>query len=342
MLLLTLRDLQYRKARFVLVSTLAGVVLTLVFLMTGLVEQFNLEPFDAVEAIGADSWLVADGVSGPFTAVSAMPASAAADVGGSAVVVSRGSLFPAEGESQEIVIIGHELGGLGSPPLVDGRAASASAEVVLDESAGVGVGESVQIGASSFDVVGLTEHATVLAGLPFAFVDLGAAQDLSYGDRDTITGVLLTGTAAVDSYTQRSADEVAADALGPLESAIGSLDLIRALLWVVATIIIGAVVYLSALERTRDFAVLKAVGASNRELSLGLILQAILVALAAALIAMVLQRLITPVFPLPARVPMRAFWQVPLLAACVSVIGAIAGMRRVGAADPAQAFAGAA
>lgn len=344
MLLLTLRDLQYRKLRFGLVSLLAGVVLTLVFLMTGLVEHFNREPFDAVEAIGAEAWLVADGVSGPFTSVSALPAVGVDDpvAGAGPVVVSRGSLFVDSDDSTEIVVIGHVLGAIGSPPLIEGRSVEGPTEVVLDESAGVDVGQLVRIGSFEVTVVGLTERATVLAGLPFAFLDLGTAQDLTYGNRDTVTAILLPAEGGASAFTERSSVQVAEDALGPLESAIGSIDLIRALLWVVAAIIVGAVVYLSALERTRDFAVLKAVGASNRELSLGLVAQAALVALVATAIAALLQRLITPVFPLPVQVPSRAYWQVPLLAVVVSVVSAIAGMRQVAASDPADAFAGAA
>ncbi len=326
-------------------SLLAGLVLTMVFLMTGLVEQFNREPFDAVAAIGAETWLVADGVSGPFTSVSAIPVSAVSEFGPGAapVVVSRGSLFVSgSADNIETVVIGHRLGDLGAPPVIAGEAATSNDQVVIDSSAGVGVGDTVQIGSKSFTVSGLTEHATVLAGLPFAFMGIESAQDLTYGNRETISAVLSPDVGASGSYTVRSADEVAEDALGPLESAIGSLDLIRGLLWIVATIIIGAVVYLSALERTRDFAVLKAVGASNRELSVGLLVQAVIVALVAALAATVLQSFVAPVFPLPVRVPLRAYWQVPLLAAVVSMISAVAGMRRVVGADPSDALAGAA
>ncbi len=51
--------------------------------------------------------------------------------------------------------------------------------------------------------------------------------------------------------------------------------------------IIGSVVYLSALERQRDFAVLKAIGTSNRTLLASLALQAVIVALAAVAVAAV-------------------------------------------------------
>ena len=40
----------------------------------------------------------------------------------------------------------------------------------------------------------------------------------------------------------------------------------RILLWIVAACIVGSIVYVSAIERTRDFAVFKATGASNGSL----------------------------------------------------------------------------
>jgi putative ABC transport system permease protein len=101
------------------------------------------------------------------------------------------------------------------------------------------------------------------------------------------------------------------------------------------------VVYLSALERQRDFAVLKAVGVSNRTLLASLALQAVLVALAAVAIAAVLQIGLGPAFPLKVRVPARAFWQLPLLAVVIALLASAAGMRRVARSDPALAFAGA-
>ena len=105
--------------------------------------------------------------------------------------------------------------------------------------------------------------------------------------------------------------------------------------------IIGAVVYLSALERSRDFAVMRAIGAPTRLLMASLALQAVLVALVAVAIAAVLQKLIGPMFPLRIRVPDRAFLQLPLLAVLLALLASAAGLRRVARSDPAQAFAGA-
>ncbi len=345
MLLLTVRDLAHRWVRFVVVSVLGALVFALLFVMTGLVEQFNLEPADTVDAIGGDGWLLPEGLSGPFTATATMPTTTldelvAAD--SSAVVAAR-TTMGGDVEEQEGVLLGAVPGQLGVPPASDGRAIAASGEAMVDTSTGADVGDEIELAGEPFAVVGLTSDTTLLAGLPLVTVSLDDAQRLAFGSAGVVSGAVVmghvesipAGTAVID------ANDVTAATLEPLEGAISSIDLVRGLLWVLAAIVIGAVVYLSALERQRDFAVLKAVGTPNRMLLGSLAIQAVVVALVAVGLGMVIQLLLAPRFPLRVRVPVDAYWQLPVLAVVVALIAGVVGMRKVARADPAEAFAGA-
>lgn len=342
MWLLTIRDLLHRRARFVVVTFATALVFTLLFLMTGLVEQFNREPFLMVDAIGAEHWVVPAGTSGPFTSSSTISPELAAEAqedGGEQIVIARGTMT-IDGSPTEALVVGHALGGIVAPPILRGRAADGPGEVVLDETTGVEVGSDILLGETPLTVVGLTSDATVLAGLPGVFVQIDQARSAVF-DGAPVVSALVFGAAPASVPAELrvlSGEEVASDALGPLENAISSVDLIRVLLWVVAAIIIGAVVYLSSLERNRDFAVLKAVGGRDRQLAGSLALQALAVALVAVALAAILQALIVPVFPLKVRVPAGALWQLPAIAVVVAMVAALAGMRRVRRTDPAQAF----
>lgn len=348
MILLTLRDLRFRAVRFVVVILLGAVVFSLLFVMTGLVEQFHREPFDTVGEFGASTWVIAEGVTGPFTAASTMPADSVDAVElldaatASPVVTSRLSITVGD-IAEQVILIGHDPGALGTPRTIDGRSAQGPGEVVVDETIGAAVGETVKVGGVTFTVVGHSSDTTVLAGVPLVFMVLPEAQDLVFRSRDVISGVLVDGdVGAVPAGTKAvAADAVAEDLLAPLEGAIASVDLVRVLLWIVAAVIIGAVVYLSALERQRDFAVLKAIGVSNRTLLASLALQAVLVALGAVALAVVVQTFLAPAFPLKVTVPARAFWQLPVLAVVMALVAGAVGMRRVAQSDPALAFAGA-
>ena len=85
------------------------------------------------------------------------------------------------------------------------------------------------------------------------------------------------------------------------------------LLWVVAALIVGSVIYLSALERTRDFAVLKAVGVSTRSVLAGLCLQAVIVAVVAAVLGGLVSLVLGPLFPMRVVVPTSAFLLLPVV-----------------------------
>ena len=344
-ILLTVRDLQHRASRFTSVVVGVSVVFTLLFLMTGLTEQFHREPRDTVAAFGAHGWLVRDGASGAFTSAATMPEDTAALVQGARaapVVVGRHSLSGGN-EPVDVVIVGFAPDGLGQPDLVDGRTPAGAGEVTVDETAGLAVGERTRIGNQRYTVVGRTERTTLFAGMPLVHMDIEAAQALLYRGQALASAVLVDGEpeSIPDGFTMLTPDRIAADALRPLERSVSSVNLIRVLLWFVAAMIIGTMVYLSALERRRDVAVLKAIGASTRVLGTSIALQGVLVALVAAAVASVLQIAVVPVFPLAVSVPARAFVQVPLLAMAVALAAGIVGLRKAVAIDPALAFSGA-
>jgi putative ABC transport system permease protein len=112
------------------------------------------------------------------------------------------------------------------------------------------------------------------------------------------------------------------------------------LLWIVAVLIVGSVVYLSALERLRDFAVFKAIGTTTRAILGGLALQALVVALLAALLGVGLAQLLGPLFPMIVAVPVGAYLALPVVAIVIGLLASLAGLRRVVKVDPALAFGG--
>jgi len=343
MLLLTIRDHQHRRSRVAVVTVLVTLILTLLFLMTGLVHQLKTESHKMVESIGVDDWIVAEGVSGPITAVSVLPMSLLQDVGPGAgpVVVARSTLFMPDGSDTETVVFGHVAGQPGSPTTVSGRAPASTGEAAVDETLGLAIGDQISIGGVELEVVGITRDTTVLAGLPFAFIDLGVAQQMAFDNTDRVSAFLgAFDDSPPNGTTNLSAAQVADDAIGPIESAVASIDLIRVLLWVVAAIVVAAVIFLSALERSRDFAILKAVGASGRSLGAGLAIQAVVIVAIGSALAALIATLIEPVFPLAVDVPTSAYWTVPLVAVLVGLVAASFGVRRVSRTDPASAFGG--
>jgi putative ABC transport system permease protein len=112
------------------------------------------------------------------------------------------------------------------------------------------------------------------------------------------------------------------------------------MMWVIAAIIVAALIYVSALQRVRDFAVLKALGSSSTSLFASLCLQAVIVTLLGAALGLVLSTFMTGVFSQPVSVPTSAYTTLPLVAVGVGVVASLVALRQATGADPVRAFAG--
>ena len=101
------------------------------------------------------------------------------------------------------------------------------------------------------------------------------------------------------------------------------------------------VCYLSALDRLRDVAVLKAVGAASWRLCATPLIESLVVSLGAAVGAIVLAWGLIPTFPLAISLGLSACLVLALIAVGLGVIASLAGIARVLRIDPALALAGA-
>ena len=336
MLLLIFRDLQFRRMRVGFTIVLMSVVMTLLFLMSGLVEQFNSEPYAAADRAGGSlNWVVSSGTGGPFTSPKPIAAQQLARVPGEPILVAPSAL----GDTQ-VRMVARSYEFIDEPVLIQGRYPRLAGEVVVDETAGFAIGESTTLGGSKAVIVGLTTDSTVLAGVPIAFVTLKFGQQVVVGGQDMLLAKLTshTGPVADQNLKVLTPTQVGDDALIPLDGAIASVALIKALLWLITVIVIAAIVYVTALERTRDFAVLKAVGGRTSDLGASLVIQGLVMTLIAVVIAGVLQTFIAPSFPLKVLVPSGAWASIAGGASVAALLAGALGALRVKSTPPTEAF----
>ena len=136
-------------------------------------------------------------------------------------------------------------------------------------------------------------------------------------------------------------DELRADVLRPLGGARRTIDLVRILLWIVAGGIVASIVYVTTLERTKDFAVFKATGTATSRIFAGTLGQALVLTVGAGVLSVAVAAALKGVFPVPVAVPGSAYGFLAVLAVVVGALASLAGIRRVVTVDPAVAFAGA-
>ena len=98
------------------------------------------------------------------------------------------------------------------------------------------------------------------------------------GGQNVVTAVAIDGDGELPplptGVSVQTREQAFDDVVSRTADAKGSIDAFKVTLWVLAVVIVGAVLYLAAIERVRDFAIFKATGAGNLDLVFGLGLQA--------------------------------------------------------------------
>ena len=348
MLFVSLRDLQWRRRRFLIGVLATGLVFALALLITGISAAFHNEVIRSVNAFGADEWVVSARATGPFTTPVFFPQSAAGQIAQTnpgvqtaPVVILRSTVHTTR--LRDLNVIGVAPGGVGWPKVHDGRLPRASGEMLVDHSLGVALGSSLSLGGTRFTVVGRTDGVSYFAGTPVAIISIGDAQRLALGDQPLASAIIVHGTARALPAGLRAVSNAAAitDLRRPLKSATGTIDILRVLLWLVAGGIIGSVLYLQAIERTRDFAVFKATGVSSRSVVAGLALQAIFLAMLSAAVAILFAFVLTPTMPMRVDMAGSTYVVLVVVAIAVGLLASVSGLRRALSVDPALAFGGA-
>lgn len=344
MWLISARDLQFRLRRFVIAVTVTAIVFGMALAFDSIKQALQAEGPRIVDLFHAERWVVAEGVSGPFTTAQVIPSSTASDLreqpGVSAadpVVVSR-SVVEAD-EDFDVNVIGFRIGGLGVPPTHQGRAPRSAHEVVITKPIDADVGSVVHLGGKRFRVVGRNDDASFNFGVPTVFVPLEAAYDVVFDGRRLANAIAVRGAPDLPPTLEAlSNHNVEVDMARPLKGGISTIDFVSLLLWLLAAGIIGSIIYLTALERSRDFAVFKATGMPMRTITSGLAAQAVFLALIAGVLAIGLAHLIVLGIPFPSRIGASSIAQLLVIAFLVGLVASVASLRRVRTTDPALAF----
>jgi putative ABC transport system permease protein len=346
MWLVSLRDLQFRARRFVIAILVTSLVFGIALAIDGMRRSVEEESPAIVGLFGADQWLVAKGATGPFTTTNVFDSSNQDDVRGAdgvrradAVVLSR--TVVAGPPAKDANLIGSVPGGLGNPPISEGRPVRKSGEAVVSPGVSASVGGTVNVGGTPFRVVGKTKEGRYYFGIPTVFTSLKDAQAIVFKGQPLAMAIAVDGKASAPSGMKSlTNDDVINDLDRPVKGGVQSIVVMAALMWVIAAGIIGLIVYLSAIERIRDFAVFKATGAPNRLIVGGLMLQAVLVAFTAGVLAIGVSKLVGLGLPFPSKLGVAGIVQLVVISILVGVLASIAGVRRALSTDPAVAFGG--
>jgi len=373
------RDIRHKLGRFVLtclgLSLLMAVVITMAAMNRGQIEDATA----LVRSIGADLWVVESGTHGPFSESSRIPGDTREMIMRMESVEQAGAITlqtvqaAHAGRKLRLQVVGFEPGRLGEPvKLIAGRPITRSHfELIADKQTRLQLGETVRLGRDDFTVVGVTSGIVTLSGDSIVFMSLKDAQDLQFQQappsarRDAARGQQRSPVDLVNAVVARASPWVSTDEVAEtirrwkhlsvltdeeqnqlltrtvIERARKQLGTYMAILTVVSAVIIALIIYTMTMEKIREIAMLKLIGAPDRTI-VGLILQQALLMGAlsfgagTALVYTLAQGLfVRRLVVLPTDIAM-LFGVVVLVCLVASLLGVRAALR----VDPARALTG--
>ncbi|WP_413872219.1 ABC transporter permease [Albidovulum sp.] len=373
---LALKDIRHGLFRFVLTCFGLGLLMTVVLAMIGIYNGLVSDALAVVKAPAVDIWVVEAGTRGPFAEASSIPADTRDAVARMPGVAEVGAVnyqnveAPHGGQTLRLYVIGYEPGRPGGPlAIVEGRGIGASHfEVVADRKTGLRPGETIRLGRNRFAVVGLVEGAMNSGGDPAVYVTLADAMalqtelDPAAQRVQAARGAVSVKSASVAAVIARMSPGADIDLLtatvrqwkhlaaitqgeqeelllaSVVDKARRQIGLFLGILLSVSAVVIALIIYTMTMEKLKQIATLKLIGAPDRTI-IGLIVQQAMI-LGASGWGIGLMLILTVKDYFPRRVVLEPF-NVMVLAgiiAAVCLLSSALGVRAAMKVDPATAL----
>lgn len=375
---LAFRDIRHNLFRFLLTCAGLGLLLGVVLAMIGIYRGLVVDALTIARSPAVDIWVVEANTRGPFAEASRIPGDTREAIARIAGIDQAGSVTYQTVEAEyrasklRLYVIGFEPMRPGGPPaIVEGRTLGRSHfELVADISTGLELGAKLQLGRNIFTVVGRTHHQVASGGDPVVFIALLDAQRLQFdlappasriqiargttgSGRDTVNAVVArlqpntspqSAVATVKRWkhlaaiTQQGQELILTQSL--VDRARRQIGLFTSLLLIVSAVIIALIIYTMTMEKLKQIATLKLIGAPDKTIVAMIVQQAVALGLIGFISGATLIFNIKDYFP--RRVVLEAD-NVAVLAAIVFVVCLVSsglGVRAALKVDPATAFGG--
>ncbi|MCI5076849.1 MULTISPECIES: ABC transporter permease [Oricola] len=376
---LAYRDVRHNLFRFVLTCLGLSLLMAVVLAMIGIYNGLVADALNIVKAPQADLWVVEADTQGPFAEASKIPGGTRDAVIRLHGVSEAGSITyqtveaDHAGETLRLYVIGFEPGRPGGPQTIaEGRGITQTHfELVADRETGLVVGDRIRLGRNSFAVVGLVEDTMNSGGDPAAFVTLSDAQTLQsqlappaqrvqvargaglLESADTVAAVIarLEPTADPEDVARTvrqwkhlgalTQAEQEAILLGSVvDRAKRQIGLFLAILLTVSAVVIALIIYTMTMEKLKQIATLKLIGAPDRTIVALIVQQSVALGMVGWSFGLILILLVKDAFP--RRVVLEPVNAAALagiiLVVCIAASGL--GVRAALKVDPATAIGG--
>lgn len=360
------RNLLSDKTR--LAISIAGVAVAILLILTLLaVYKGSVDQAAAyVSHVDADVWVGQAGTHDMFHTFSLVPTSLVGElssiegVSEAHPLVSRTTSIPIDGKENSINVIGyHPANGAGGPfEIAEGRGDPQPGEIIADKvtmkTNGLHLGDSIDIEGKPHEIIGVSQGTSVLVS-QYAFVDIEETRAFLGPDRANFILLKAAGPGTAEQLKQRieelypglavftKSDFAFNNSAVIRNSFLPILAVLVVIAFIIGVAIVGLVVYSATLERKREYGILKAIGATRRQLYMIVFKQAVLSSIAGYLVGLLLAfGVIWLVGQIVAQISMAFSWT-HFLAAFVSALAmsflaSYVPARKVNRIDPVVVF----
>ncbi|MHB8508012.1 MAG: ABC transporter permease [Candidatus Dormibacteria bacterium] len=304
------KNLLRDKTRLALSVTGVALAIMLILILNGFIAGINLQVSAYLDHAPGSVAVLQAGSGGASSVIPSTTADVVRRVDGVARVVpvtSQWAIIDLSGSKQLLYVLGYDPATGGGPWMMrSGRAPAADNEMVFDAvlaaRRGVHINDRLSLMGRTLTVVGLSDGTTSWM-TSYVFVRNTAAEKI-FGAPGMVSYLLVTPRGGVTDAQLKSrlqgipGTEVQLksemiDTSRRLNAGVFNipLQLMAAIAALVGTLVVGLVVYSSTIERQREYGVLKAIGARNRVLYQVVGTQALVAAVAGAVVGVALAAL---------------------------------------------------
>jgi putative ABC transport system permease protein len=369
MIRLVFRNLFQSKVRLVISTGGVALALLLILALDAIFTGVEQRITAYIDYSGADIWVSQSDVFNMHMASSSLPDSVAREVrlvpgvdSVSPILYVANNVIVGDERNLAYIIGLPEKAGFGGPWNVSsGLNLPREGEAIMDrsvaEKSGVGLSDMVEILGEELEVVGLTEGTSSLVN-SIAFISQEDFEALR-GSYNTFSFLLVKVSEGESSVTvaKRIRSRVRDVTVQTREQFAGQerqvvkdmstdvITIMNLIGFLIGLAVMALTVYTSTLSRRREYGMLKALGAHNRDLYFTVLAQAVLSVLLGFLFGWVITWLLTLVIPITGIALTMVTSPISLIkVACVSILlaglSAMIPVRQIAGLDPAMVFRG--
>src|SRR5690606_12442984 len=367
---LAIKEMKHAKKRFMMIGAIIMLIAWLVFILSGLGNGLSTLAAATMKNIDGDLFVyeegseaammktkvagtVADDVEGQYGVDNA------AKFGQSTIIVQN-EVVSGLTEKKDVTLAGIEPGKFIEPAVVEAKQLDANDPfgVIIDESLhekGYELGDTIVVTSSDLklEVVGFTKGET-FNHLPTIFGNLETWQSYAFaapgsanGLENPVTMIALQGESIDGEQINANYDGV--ETFTKSEAVMGmpgykeesaTIYMMLAFLFVISAVIIAVFFYVFILQKTQQFGVMKAIGASDRFIKNSIISQVFVLSLVSIIAGIALTYLTALVFPegMPFNLDFKMVILYAIVLLIVSVLGSVISARQVTKIDPLTAI----